>query len=99
MFYLGSLGSDELLTGVLGTPRRISLFYEITIGALGVISTVSLVTCATKKFEAYWKEKKLVNNINIMINNVQGQPQQKLNNKKMKLSNQPSIPLGKFSTK
>jgi hypothetical protein len=81
-FYLGSLGSNELLTGVLGTKRPTSLFHDTILGGLSVISTVSLVTCAIKKFEAYWKERKLVNNINIMINNVQGQPQQKLNNKK-----------------
>ena len=59
----------------------LSLFYKITLGALAIISTLSTITIAIKKFEAFWKERKLANNINVMINNVQGQPQQNLNNK------------------
>ena len=82
LFYLGSLESDELLTGVLSFPRGLSHFYMITVGALSIISVVSWVTCGIKRLEAYWKERKIANNINVLINNVPGQPVQNLNNNK-----------------
>ena len=66
----------------MGKPRPFSLFYKITFGTLAVISTLSTLAIVVTKIEAYWKEKKLTNNINIMINNIQGQPQQNLNTKK-----------------
>ena len=82
LFYLGSLGSDELLTGNLGLSRGVSHFYTITIGALSLISVIGLVTCSMKRFEAYWKEKEITESINIMISNEQQQPEQKINNNK-----------------
>ena len=69
LFILGSLGSDEILTGLRGKPRQISLFYEVLIGIITVISCLSLTAIVIKKFEAYWKEKKLVKDVNVMINN------------------------------
>ena len=69
LFILGSLGSDEILTGLRGKPRRISLFYEVMIGTITVISCFSLMLIGIKKVEAYRKDKKLVKDVNVMINN------------------------------
>ena len=69
LFILGSLGSDEILTGLRGKPRQISLFYEVLIGTITAISCLSLMAILIKKFEAYWKDKKLVKDVNVMINN------------------------------
>ena len=69
LFILGSLGSDEILTGLRGKPREISLFYEVMIGTITAISCLSLMAILIKKFEAYWKDKKLVKDVNVMINN------------------------------
>ena len=68
LFILGSLGSDEILTGLRGKPRQISLFYEVLIGTITAISCLSLMAILIKKFEAYWKDKKLVKDVNVMIN-------------------------------
>ena len=68
-----------LITGALGKPRPLSLFYRLTLGALAVVSTLSSFAIIIRKFEAYWKEKKLANNINVMINNVQGTHDQNQN--------------------
>ena len=67
LFILGSLGSDEILTG-LQKPRQISLFYKVLIGTVTVISCFSLMAIGIKKFEAYQKDKKLVKNVHVMIN-------------------------------
>ena len=67
LFILGSLGSDEILTGLRGKPRQISLFYEILIGTLIAISCLSLMAILIKKIEVYWKDKKLVKDVNVMI--------------------------------
>ena len=82
LFFIGDLGSDELLTGVRRNFEPKGHFYLITIGALFVISALASITIATKKSEACWKDRQSVHNINIMINNGQGQPQQNLNTKK-----------------
>ena len=68
LFILGSLGSDEILTGLRGKPREISLFYEVMIGTITAISCLSLMVIGIKKFEAYWKDKKLLKDIHVMIN-------------------------------
>jgi len=70
LFILGSLGSDEILTGVQGKPRQICLFYEVIIGTIITISFFSLMVIGIKKFEAYRKDKKLVKDVNVMINNM-----------------------------
>ena len=70
LFILGSLGSDEILTGLRGKPRHISLFYKILIGTITAISCLSLVAILIKKIEAYRKDKKLVKDVNVMINNM-----------------------------
>ena len=88
LFFLGSLGSDDILTGIKGKPRQMSLYYEVTIGTLSAISCFSLIAICIKKFEAYQKDKKLVKEINVLINNtvsianvtLDSQPKQKLNN-------------------
>ena len=69
LFILGSLGSDEILTGRQEKPRQISLFYKVLIGTVTVISCFSLMAIGIKKFEAYQKDKKLVKDVNVMINN------------------------------
>ena len=69
LFSLGSLGSDEILTGIHGNPRQISSFYKIIIGALSIFSCLSLMVIGFKTFEAYQKDKKLVKDINVMIKN------------------------------
>ena len=88
LFTLGNLGSDEILTGIQGKPRKISPFYKLTIGALFALSCLSLMAIGFKTFEAYRKDKKLVNGINIAITNtfsivnatMDSKPKQKLNN-------------------
>ena len=69
LFILGSLGSDEILTGLQGKPRQISLFYKVLIGTITVISCFSLMAIGIKKIQAYRKDKKLVKGVNVMINN------------------------------
>ena len=69
LFILGSLGSDEILTGLRGKPRQMSLFYKVTIGTLTAISCFSIMVIGIKKIEAYWKDKNLVEEVNVMINN------------------------------
>ena len=77
LFILGSLGSDEILTGLRGKPRQMSLFYKVTIGTLTAISCFSIMVIGIKKIEAYWKDKNLVGEVNIMINNTDS-PESKL---------------------
>ena len=67
LFFLGILGSDDILTGIKGKPRQISLYYEVTIGTLSAVSCFSLIAIGIKKFEAYRKDKKLVKEVNVMI--------------------------------
>ena len=69
LFILGSLGSDEILTGLRGKPRQMSLFYKVTMGTLTAISCFSIMAIGIKKIEAYQKDKKLVKEVNVMINN------------------------------
>ena len=69
LFILGSLGSDEILTGLRGKPRQMSLFYKVTIGTLTAISCFSIMAIGIKKIEAYQKDKKLIKEVNVMINN------------------------------
>ena len=69
LFILGSLGSDEILTGLRGKPRQMSLFYNVTMGTLTTISCFSIMVIGIKKIEAYQKDKKLVKEVNVMINN------------------------------
>ena len=69
LFILGSLGSDEILTGIVKS-RQVSLFYKVMIGTMSVISFFSSMAIGIKKFEAYQKDKKLVKDVNVMINNM-----------------------------
>ena len=68
LFILGSLGSDEILTGLRGKPRQMSLFYKVTMGTLTAISCFSIMVIGIKKIEAYHKDKNLVEEVNVMIN-------------------------------
>ena len=62
LFLLGSLGSDDLLTGIMRKDRLpVSLFYLITIGVLSATSCVSIIVIAVKKFVTYRKDSQLVN--------------------------------------
>ena len=70
LFFLGSLGSDQLLIGVVQDKSQSqghSIFYVITFGTISVISSVSLLIISFKKFIAYRKDKNMVHNINIML--------------------------------
>ena len=82
LFFLGSLESEQMLTGVKKNPKSTSLFYLMALGILFMISSLFLGAIAVKKFEAYWKDKKIVGNINIMIKSEEGQPKLVLNNTK-----------------
>ena len=82
LYFLGSLESEQLLTGVKENPKSASLFYLMALAILFMISSLSLGAIAVKKFEAYWKDKKIVGNINIMIKNDKGQPKLFLNTNK-----------------
>ena len=68
LFILGSLGCDEILTGLQGKPRQISLFYKVLVGTITVISCLSLMVIGIQKFEAYRKDKKLVKDVHVIIN-------------------------------
>ena len=68
LFFLGSLGCDEILTG-RAKPRQISLFYKVMIGTITAFSCFSLMAIGIKKFEAYQKDKKLVKDVNVMVSN------------------------------
>jgi hypothetical protein len=69
LFSLGSLGLDDIFTGIKGKPRQMSLYYVVTIGALSAISCFSLTAIGIKRFEAYRKDKKLVKDVNVMLKN------------------------------
>ena len=76
------LGSDELLSGIQKKTRPTSIFYQIIFGASFVISIVSAFITAAKKYAAYKKDKNLVKNINIMINDGQESTRPQFNNVK-----------------
>ena len=85
MLYLllsGILRSDGVLTGIKGTPHRISIFYPILIGTLSVVSCLSAITIAVKKYQAHQSDKNLVKNIKIMIINDGGEPKEQFNTQK-----------------
>ena len=81
LFFFGCLGSDELLVGVENTKHvQSSIFYDITIGATSLIFGGSLVVIAANKFISFRKDKNLVKNINITLNNEEeGQVKRKFN--------------------
>ena len=66
----GIVRSDGVLTGIKGTPHRISISGLIVIGTLSAVSCLSAITIAVKKYQAYQSDKNLVKNINIMIINI-----------------------------
>ena len=78
----GIIRSDGVLTGIKGTPHRISIFYLIVIGTLSAVSCLSAITIAVKKYQAYQSDKNLVKNINIMIINERGEPIEQFNTQK-----------------
>ena len=96
LFFLGSLGSDEILTGIQGKPRQISPFYELTIGALSTFSCLSLMAIGFKTFEAYRKDKKLVKDVNVMINNTKDLDSRRNSFKKALTLKSFTTPLKKF---
>ena len=75
----GIIRSDGVLTGIKGTPHRMSIFYLIVIGTLSAVSCLSTITIAVKKYQAYQSDKNLVKNINIMIINDGGEPKKQFN--------------------
>ena len=81
LFFFGCLGSDELLVGVENAKHvPSSIFYDITIGATSLIFGGSLVIIAANKFISFRKDKNLVKNINITLNNEEeGQTKRQFN--------------------
>jgi hypothetical protein len=85
MLYLllsGILRSDGVLTGIKGTPHRISISYPIVIGTLSVVSCLSAITIAVKKYQAQQSDKNLVKNIKIMLINDGVEPNEQFNTQK-----------------
>ena len=82
LYYLDHLDADQLLTGVMENPKPISSFHLSMTIILFVISTLSSLVIVAKKFEAYWKDKKMAKDLNIMINHSDGQQKQNFNNQK-----------------
>ena len=79
--FVGSFKNDELLTGVRNDNSKMGLFYPFVFGTTCVFSCYSAVTIAVIKFIGYRKDKKLVKNITIMIDN-KGEPVVRINNAK-----------------
>ena len=73
LFALGSIGKDEVLTGVVfkSEGRNPSLFYPLFFGTILTIGSISSLTTAAQKWKGWAKEKRRARKINIMIN--QGQ--------------------------
>ena len=84
IFFFGCIGEDELMIGVenpINVP--ISTFYVITIGVASIIFVGSLLIIAVNKFLAFQKDKNLVEEINITLDNDYGeQPIIQLNTSK-----------------
>ena len=79
---IGKFENDELLTGTINKEAKLSLFYPIVFGIAGIFACVSaLIICFTKIIE-HKKDKNLVKNITIMIDN-KGEAQIQINNKKV----------------
>ena len=78
----GIIRSDGVLTGIKGTPHRMSISHLIVIGTLSAVSCLSATTIAVKKYQAYQSDKNLVKNINIMIINDGGEPKEHFNTQK-----------------
>ena len=70
---VGSFRNDELLTGIRNGNAKMSIFYPIVFGTTCVFACYSGVTIAVKKFIGYKKDKNLVKNITIMIDD-KGEP-------------------------
>ena len=73
LFALGSIGKDEVLTGVFfkNEERNPSLFYPLFFGTILTIGSISSLTTAAQKWKGWAKEKKRARKINIMINQEQ----------------------------
>ena len=78
----GSITNDELLTGAKNTNTRVSLFYPIIFGLTSVFAIFSALTIVVKRFIEREKDKNLVKNITIMIEDRSGEAQMKINNNK-----------------
>ena len=74
LFALGSIGKDEVLTGVIfkSEGRNPSLFYPLFFGTILTIGSISSLTTAAQKWKGWAKESKRARQINIMINQGQG---------------------------
>ena len=77
--FVGSFRNDELLTGIRNGNAKMSLFYPIIFGTTCVFACYSGATIAVKKFIGYKKDKNLVKNITIMIDD-KGEPVLRINN-------------------
>ena len=84
LFALGSIGKDEMLTGVVfkSEERNPSLFYPMYFGTILTIGSISSLTTAVQKWKGWAKESKRARQINIMINQGQGSNPKHLNNVK-----------------
>ena len=78
----GIVRSDGVLTGIKGTPHRVSISGLIVIGILSTVSCLSAITIGVKKYQAYQSDKNLVKNIKIMIINERGEPIEQFNTQK-----------------
>ena len=87
LYLLGTcgFGGDQMLSGIKKKIRPNSIFYQVIIGTGIVISIISSLAIACKKFVAYKKDKNLVKNINVMINGGQESTHPPINNVKYKL--------------
>ena len=74
LIFFGCLGDDGLMIGV-ENPNNvpISIFYFITIGVTSIIFVGSLLIIAVNKVLAFQKEKNLVKEINITLENEHGE--------------------------
>ena len=82
LYLLGTcgFGGDQMLSGIKKKTRPNSIFYQVIIGAGIVISIISSLAIIWKKYIEYKKDKNLVKNINVMINNGQESTHPPINN-------------------
>ena len=80
LYSLGLLEAEQFLTGIKENPKPISRFHIILIIILFMLSSVSSLVIVAKKFEANWKDRKMIQALNIMIKDSEGKSKQNFNN-------------------
>ena len=79
---VGKFENDELLTGNINLEAKLTLFYPVVFGVAGIFACVSALIIFVTKIIEHNKDKNLVKNITIMIDN-DGEAQIQINNKKV----------------